>query len=229
MKLARSTKDVKLVVGGDPRIRLLPPEVAARASAKSTRRAFVGVVILSALIAGGGFGYAVVGAEASQQRLADAQAETSALLVKQQKYSEVDQVAAQLDAAKTAQRVGVSTEIDWKDYLGKVTGVLPEGVTITTVAYEGATPMSSYEQASAPLQGERMGSLAFTATTISVPDVSEWLDGLATLPGFVDAAPGSISTDETGYTTTIVVHVNADAFSGRFAADVDANEEGDSQ
>ncbi len=40
-------KDHRLVVGGESRIQLLPPEIAARSKTRSTRRALVGVVVIA--------------------------------------------------------------------------------------------------------------------------------------------------------------------------------------
>lgn len=210
-------REVRLVVGGESRVELLPPEVTARGKAKATRRMMAGVVAIAVVISAGCYGAATLVASQSAARLESAQARTSQLIAEQAKFSEVGQVESQLVVARAARQVGTSTEIDWADYLAKVTAILPPGVVLTSVSTEGATPLAANAEVPTPLQGPRVGTIAFTATTPTVPDVSQWLESLATLPGFVDATPGSIEKGEAGYTTSITMHIDSGAYANRFA------------
>jgi hypothetical protein len=99
-----------------------------------------------------------------------------------------------------------------------VQATLPPNVTLDSVNIDSATPFSSYAQASAPLQGERIATLSFTAISSTLPQVPKWLIALATLPGYADANPGSVNRTETGsYSVNITMHINQTAFSHRFS------------
>ena len=65
-----------------------------------------------------------------------------------------------------------------------------------------------------------MATLVFAATSPTLPEVPTWLDGLQTLPGFADALPGSLITNDDGtYTVNVTMHINDEAFSKRFAVE----------
>lgn len=207
-----------LVIGGEPRVDLLPPEVRKERNAKVTRRrlalGIAGVIVIVVVGAGAASAFALQ----AQTRLLDEQARTTYLLTQQGKYGEVRNVQDEVNLAQAAQRVGASTEIDWKKYLDRVRTTLPASVGIDTVTVDSATPLALYTQSTAPLQGARVATVSFTATSSVLPDVPTWLDALATLPGFADAIPGSVKLDVPSgvYTVNITMHVNDAAFAHRF-------------
>ena len=208
-----------LIVGGEPRAHLLPPEVLAdRRAAVLRRRLGFGVIGLVVVVALGiaGAGSAAVSAQA---RLAESQATTESLLKQELSFGKVRAAQNQVDLIKTAQQVGASTEIDWMEYLQKVQGTLPADVVITGVNIDSSTPIELYAQATASLQGPRVATIVFTAKSPSLPVVPSWLDALKTLPGYADALPGSVDLDTSSnlYTATITMHVNEKAFSHRFS------------
>lgn len=219
-KQPKSTGKVALVVGGEPRVDLLPMEVRAQRRASSTRRSLgygVAATVVVVALAGGGAAALSISAQAN---LATSQAETGTILAQQTKFLDVRQVQDQVALATAAQQVGASTEIDWKSYLDKVQATLPANVVITTVNVDSATPLALFSQATAPLQGARVATVAFTATSPTLPQVPEWLVALAKLPGFADATPGTVTLDTTAnsYTVNMTMHINQDAFDKRFAA-----------
>lgn len=187
------------------------------------RRSLVGAVILSGLVVGVATGAAGLLVVASQAALDGAGQRTQALLVQQAEYSEVRGISQTLQLTKDARTLGASTEINWKSYVAAIQAILPAGTVVTNFSAETATPTLAFAQATAPLQGERIGELIFTGSSASLPDVQAWLDALTGLKGFVDAAPGSVTlVDETGlYTVGITMHINSDAFASRFAAVAD--------
>ncbi|AMB57660.1 hypothetical protein AWU67_00940 [Microterricola viridarii] len=219
-------KEEVLIVGGEPRVDLLPPEVLRGRAAKATRRRLgVGVIASVAVVVlavGGCFALSVQ----AQAQLLTEQARTSEILAAQGEFVDVTKVKFHLDLAKAAQQVGASTEIAWKDYLTQVQATLPASVMIDTVSIDSATPVALYAQPTVPLQGERMATVGFTAKSSVLPDVPTWLRALATLPGFSDALPGSVTLDEESgvYTATITMHINDEAFSHRFAPELPAEQ-----
>ncbi len=224
---ASANRDAKLVVGGESRIELLPPEVAQRSKARSTRRLLAGVVVLALLVAGGSSAFAGVISAASAARLESEQAKTSALLKQQQEFVEVQLVEDHINTIKAAREVSTATEVDWQDYLAKIQAQLPSGVALTGFLVDSGTPLEPFAEPTAPLQGDRVAAITFDATSPVLPDVSQWLDGLRAVTGFVDAVPNSSILDEQSglYEVNITMHISADAYSGRFAPEVSASTE----
>ena len=218
--MSRKAVSDELILGGEPRVDLLPPEVLKRRQAKAVRRMLgIGVIGLLAIVLAGTAAATYASSNAQEQLLAE-QSNTAALLAEQAQYGEIRTAQAQVDLVKAAQQVGVSTEIDWKDYLQAVQATLPASVAIESVMVDSATPILLYPQPTVPLQGARVATVDFTASSTALPDVPAWLNGLTTLPGFADALPGSVTLDETTgiYTVTITMHVNEAAFAQRFTA-----------
>jgi hypothetical protein len=217
----RPTAHDALIVGGEPRVDLLPPEIRVeRRDRRRRRRLGVGVigVAVTMLL---GVGAASFVASTAQERLATEQARTVALLAEQVQYADIRQMQTQVELARAGQQIGASTEIAWRDYLQEVQATLPESVAIETVTVDSASPLAAYTQATVPLQGARMATVGFTATSLVLPDVPTWLRALATLPGFADALPGSVTREDTSgvYTVTITMHINDAALAQRFTAE----------
>jgi cytoskeletal protein RodZ len=218
--MSRSTKPDVLLIGGEPRVDLLPPELLdQRKAAVNRRRLWLGVLLVLIIVLGG-TGFATVQSIQSQAQLLAAQSRTQSLLAQQKKYLEVRQVQEDVSARTAAQEVGTSTEIDWKKYLTGVQGTLPATVTLTKVTIDSASPLIVYTQATVPLQGSRVATLSFTVETPNLPQIPVLLNALPSLPGYVDAVPGSVTrADTTGvYTVNITMHIDEAAFSKRFAA-----------
>lgn len=218
--MSRASKTDELVIGGAPRVNLLPPEVRQQRKAKTIRRRLgFGVIAVVAIVVVG-TGAAVVLAIQAQQLLANEEAITPELVAEQSQYLEVRAVQNEMGLVEAAQQVGGSTEIDWKEYLDGVQEILPASVTIRTVAVDSASPLALYGQPTGPLQGARVATVTFTAESAGLPDVPAWLESLATLPGYADALPGSITRDDEGvFTVAITMHVNDAAYSQRFVTE----------
>jgi hypothetical protein len=211
----------ELVIGGEPRVDLMPIEVRKERNAKVVRRRLgLGVVGVLAFVLVGSAAAMALSLQA-QTRLLGEQARTAGLLSEQAKYIEVRKVQDQVTLVQAAQQVGVSTEIDWKKYLESVQATLPTGVTIDSVTVDSASPLAIYVQPTAPLQGARVATVSFTATSAVLPDVPTWLKSLAELPGYADALPSSANLDTATktYKVNITMHVNDAAFSKRFATE----------
>ena len=172
-------KEAKLVVGGEARVALLPPEVALRAKYNSTRRALVGVVVLAAMVSGGVFALASVSATVSSAKLVAAQDRTAELLRQQGDFIEVQIVQQTVDIATAARRVASATEISWEPYLMEIRNTLPAGFEMTGVAVESSTPLLPLAAATAPLQGPRVATLVISASSPGIPDVEAWVRSLS--------------------------------------------------
>jgi len=215
-----------VTVGGAPRVDLMPPEIRTKRSQLRVRRtlrlALFGVFVIVVAACLGTWGLATV----AQTTLTAAQVQQQRLVATQAKYSNVTTVKKSIVVVKAGQKVGDSTEIDWSSYLTQLQATLPQGVQMQSVSILSATPFSVYGQSTTPLQGERVATLTFTATSSGIPSIPVWLDGLKTLPGFVDATPGSVTAGLAGiYTANVEMHINSQAFAYRFdKAAFDANQ-----
>lgn len=207
-----------LVVGGTPRVDLLPTEVLVdRRQRAVVRRAWlaVGVVAVAAATA-----VALVTMVASQAdaQLAQTRQETDALLLQQQQFRDVRSIETQSDLLRAAQSVGGATEIDWQGTLQRVQDSLPAGVTITGVQIDSANAVESYAQGTGPLEGQRVATLTIDAASTTLPSVPEWLDSVRKLPAFVDANANSVTLDAATnvYTVDMTIHLDEDAFNGKY-------------
>jgi hypothetical protein len=207
-----------IVVGDEPRVDLLPPEVRAARRSKGTRSALgygvLATVVVSVLAVGGGFALNV----AAQARLLVTQAQTTSILGQQQKFMDARTVQNEVATAKAAQQVGASTEIDWSTYLANIQAILPPTVTVKTVNVDSSSTMALYAQSSDPTQKPRVATVSFTAETPTLPDVTAWLRSLEQLPGFTDGVASTFALDQSTnvYTASVTMHVDQRAFAKRF-------------
>ena len=217
--MSGTVKPPALEIGGEALADLLPPELRRQRKAIRTRHrlwASTAVLVVLMLL---GTGVAAFQAFQGKLSLASEQQRTSALVAQQNKYLKVRVVQDEIGFLQAAQEVGTSTEIDWQGYLNKVKATLPANVTLTSVTIAAGSPLASFAQSAVPLQGSRVATLSFVATSQTLPEVPAWLDSLTTLPGYTDASPGNVARADTGvYTVNITMHISEAAFTKRFAA-----------
>ncbi|MDP9028798.1 MAG: hypothetical protein M3N46_14820 [Actinomycetota bacterium] len=216
--LGRGQRGASPAVGGVPRVDLIPPEIRLKRAQLRTRRSLrlglFGVFVVVVVACAGTWVFNGL----AQTALVGAQAQQQALTAEQSKYSNVTTVQGSIDLIKAGQVVGDSSEINWQSYLSRLQSVLPGGVSISSVTVDSATPLKAYAQTTTPLQGDRIATLQFTASSPSLPSIPALLDGLKQLPGFVDATPGSVTLTDKGYLADVVLHISSDALAKRFAA-----------
>lgn len=240
MSAKNSAAGVGLGAPALPQVNLLPPEIHAARSLGRTKR-WLGIGVLAVVGAiGVGYMWATFEDRNAKQELADAQRETEQLLTEQRSYSEVLGIIAERDRVLVARSLSTSTEVLWSPYLDAIAEVSPDSVSITSLSYTGATPDTAAAGPADPLQGPSIGTLTFEARAITMPDLADWLDALATVPGFADpwytvaeheaedseakvlwTELGAIGVGDnlqelTFYTITFTVQVTEDALSGRF-------------
>ena len=205
-------------LGGEPRVSLLPVEVNDYHRARSVRRRLAAGVLFSVIVVGAGVAGSVLLSMTAQTQLDAVRATSLDLVTQEAQFAELKQAKAGIALVEAGQLVGASTEIDWMNYLRSLESTLPGGVVISAVRLESATPFADYAQSSVPLEGARVATLEFTASSPTLPTIPDWLDGLATLPGFADAVPGSVAIQSDGtYLVNITMHINSEAFTHRFA------------
>lgn len=213
-----SAKHQPLVIGGVPRVDLLPPSIREAQRTKSTVRLLVAAVVVVAVLVVAGVGFAMLRSISAQAALSAERDRTNDLLAQQAQYAEARAVSRQIDDAMIARVLGTATEIDWRAYLDEVNATLPPGVSLTTITVDSVSPADVLPTAEVPLQEDWVATLTIEATSLTVPDVETWLDDLEGLTGFAGVAPpvNVSGTPETGYLVQIQVNVNDEAYLLRF-------------
>jgi hypothetical protein len=212
----RDAGQAGLVVGGIPRIDLLPPEVRARLRSRALRRG-LGVLVVAVVVAtAAGSALAVLNAATSAGALAAEQARTQTLLAQQVEFVEVTQLANAKAGIEQAQLVGSSTEILWPAYIDAINATLPAGSKIGTLTVTASSPITLVPQPALPLQVPRVATVQLTVDAPDLATVSAWISRLPDLPGFADATLTSIERLETGVKATVTINVTDAAFANRF-------------
>lgn len=230
-----SAKDATgLVIGGEPRIDFLPPEVKQRKQSRKTRRSLIALVVIVMVACAAGYVFATSLALQSQLALADEQAKTSALLSEQAQYAEARTVSGQVAATQDARLVGTAHEILWQAYLAELQATLPAGMVITGAELGSMSATDLPPVATVPLETERVATLNLTATAPTLASAAAWLDNLRDLRGFADLWATPATWNGVAYEVEVRLNINASAFEKRFfegygeTADAAADEESES-
>lgn len=215
--LGRPTIDSSLVLGGMPRVHLLPREVGAGQKIRALRRRLLAglvIVVIVAILATVG---ATLALFTSNAQLANEQSRSSLLAASRVKYSSVTTLQGQVDQIVTAQPLADAGEILWAPYLQQIQSTLPAGTTITAFTASTASTTSPSTTVTDTFIPRHIAEVKITADSPQQP-ISDWLDNLAKVKGVVAATPGSVTrVDETGhYTVEVDLLVNSDALSQRF-------------
>lgn len=206
-----------LVVGGIPRVDLLPPEVRARYRSRSLRRGLAGLVVAVAVLTGGGIAGATFLSFSAAGALAAEQARTQDLLNQQLEYVEVTQLKNESVAVEQARLVGSSTEIMWPEYLAAVKATMPPGTGLDVLGVQASSPIATIEQSSIPLQKPRVASIKLGVSAPDLATVANWIAALPGLTGYADATLNSIEPNPGGgVVANVTVNITAEAFANRF-------------
>lgn len=222
--LARPSAQIEgLVLGGEPRVHLIPPAVLERKKGKDLRRRLgIGVVGVIVLVAAG-LGLATVSSAGSQNSLLTAQQTTTSILQQQAKYGVVTKVKADAAAIKSSQQLATSQEILWAPFYDKFAATLPSGATITnlTANLAGTGTNGAPAPAATAAPDPSTTPVATITGTISMKQayISQWLNTLQTLTGFIDVTPTSVTGSGSDYAVSITMHINSDALANRFTKD----------
>ncbi len=209
-------------VAGQPQVNLLPPEVAAARGLKAVKRVLGVLVLLVVAACAGAYVLATLDKSAAMDDLTAAQDETTRLQADIQSYAEVPLVRGQLEDAKLAREMAMSTEVLWQQYYGAITAVLPPTVSINTLVMTQSTPMALPPAPKSPLEEPSIGQIVFTARSATVPDTAAWVDALNSIPGLGDAWVSTTSVNEDAeneivfYDVSASVQVRESAFAHRF-------------
>lgn len=208
-----------IVLGGEPRVFLLPPEAAVREKARGMRRLSVLLLVLLIVMVGAGYGWAFYKNSDAQTALATSQAQTQSLVTQRQKYAEATTVASLVSGVAESKTLGSSTEVLWADLISAVRASLPAGVLIESATMKARAPWEPELTPAGPLRQPRVATLSFVISSPTILDATEIVRALVNVPGFADATPDSVSQADGIYSTTVTLNVSEKALANRFATD----------
>ncbi len=207
-----------------PQVNLLPPEVRAGRHLGRVK-SWLGVVLLvTVLVAGLLIVWSMWTVNNAEAELAEVQDQNQQLVADQAKYAEVPQVLNRLDEFKESRALAMSTEVMWRPYLAAVAATAPAGVSFDTVSVTAATPITPAPAVTTnPLLAPNIGTLTFTARSLTLPDTATWMDGLADVDGLSDPWFTSAQVaEEDGsvyYQVAGTVQLTPEAYTQRFTVD----------
>jgi len=194
--------------------------VRAARSFGAVRRLLIFGIVMSVVVAGGLAALGVLQVASAQRALEEEQARTAQLLAQQAQFAEVPKVLGALRDAEDARTYAMATDVLWAPYLRAIAAVLPEDVSIDKLTIETEAPLLPLAPIQNPLVDTGVARITFATRSADVPDTTQWLDALDSLPGFRDAFFTShLITEKDGsvfYEVETTVELDATVHSGRF-------------
>ncbi|MCU1418124.1 MAG: hypothetical protein JWP32_2298 [Schumannella sp.] len=214
---ARTQKGQELVIGAEPRVDLLPPEVHAQVKMRALRRILGLVVVLALVAVGGGYFIAQLRASMAQSSLSAAQQETLDLLAEQAQYAEAADASDTVETALGDRSKVLSNEVLWADLVDSIRALLPAGATIDSATMTARAPWEPEMETQGPLRAPRVATINFVVKSASLLDTPSIVRALSDLPGFADATPDRVDRNDTTFNTTITLNLDADIAFDRYA------------
>lgn len=212
----------QLVLGGEPRVQLLPPSVRLREKAREARRLVLLLVVLAVAIVGAGYSFAlfhVVGANAALDR---EQTRTQQLLDQQVRYAPATRLAGLVELTERTRESAGTTEVLWAGVLGDVLRRLPAGTELESASLVGRAPWDAALPVEGVLRPVRAATVQLGIRSAALPDAVAWSRALRSIDGVVDVVLATTEQDD-GYITSLSLTLSDEAVSGRFAQQQDAD------
>lgn len=216
--MARATPGSVLVVGGMPRVDLLPPaELERRYRRGLLRRWGIGLLaaaLVTVLVIAGAMALRIV----AEARLASERARTDASIAEIAALSEVGDTVRTLDDLEAFRAEAMLPDFEWAQLIDAVEQTLPANVRI--VGFDVTTGAGPDADADAADAASAPGATVLLTLSSPVPfDILPAVRGIRTLPMVLTADGGELRAEESGgefrYELTVVT--TQDAYSGRFA------------
>jgi len=222
-KADAAPKAGKLGIPARPQVNLMPPEVLTGRKLAVLKRRLVWLILLLVLACLVAFGLSYLVRMDAQSRHEDSLVVADQLLAEKKKYSPVTRVLRDIDNTKESRTFVLGTEVNWSDFIYAIEDVLPDGVTIESLSVQGIGPGVEPPKGPDDLTQPGIAVMTFSANSETLPDASEWIDALNSVPGLADTnLQSSTLEDETGSTTYLVsatVQVTEDALAHRTFSD----------
>lgn len=173
-----------------PRVNLLPPEIAERATLRKAQFAMAGAGLAAVAVVGVMYMNASAKVNDANEAKADAAAASVKLNTQLKSLQNVRDIYAQVDAAKATLASAMSTEVLWSSYLHDLTLTIPENVWLTSFSASMSKPVTTVKKAgvatSGPVLDPGLGTVTIAGTAFTHDDVAAWLESLAKQKGYVN-------------------------------------------
>lgn len=178
--------------GTMPRVNLLPPEIAEKATLRKAQFAMLGVGAAAAAVVGVMYVNASAKVADANEAKAEAVAQGTKLNSELAQLRNVSEVYAQVDAAKATLASAMSSEILWSSYLHNLTLTIPENVWVTSFTATSSGPSSAAPTTAAttttrPVLDGGIGVVTINGTALDHEDVAAWLESLSRQKGYANA------------------------------------------
>lgn len=201
-----------------PRVNLLPPEIEAERSFRTTRIALGGAVLGVVGLLAGGYLWATLDANNAADDLAAEQATTQQLNDEKGKYARVPEVLSEVEAVRQARQASMTQDVLWAPQLDQIVTEMPADMSFKsmTIAFDADTTSVTN-----PLQNpDGVGSIAVESLGTNHTTAAAWLEAASKHPGYVNPfLSASTYTDEAGQVKTMFTtstRFTPEIYSGRY-------------
>jgi len=198
-----------------PRVNLVPPEIAERATFRRIQYGLGGGLLATLGVVALLYVAAVGSVNDATTELATATATGTALQAETAKYADVQAVYARAAAAEAMLTQAMGEEVRYSQFMNDLSLTVPENVWLNNVTF-GQAPVPAALGSTVP----GIGTVTFTGVGFKHDDVAVWLESLAKQKGYTDlfltsSTAALIGNRETvNFTSTATL--TADALSGRY-------------
>jgi Tfp pilus assembly protein PilN len=205
-----------------PRVNLLPPEIAEKATLRRSQMA-MGCVGLAA-VAVVGVMYVQKSAQVSSANATKTEAVAASTKLKSDlaALKSVSDTYAQVDAAKATLAQAMQYDVTWSTYLHNITLNIPENVWLTSLTASVQAP-GAPGNAAVPgrtVLDPGLGSVTIAGYAMDHPDVGSWLESLAKTKGYLNPYFTQAAEDFIGDTRVVKftssVNLTQDALSKKY-------------
>jgi hypothetical protein len=209
-----------LVLGGEPRVNLIPPEVGERARRRRTRSYLVVAVVAAVALVLAAYAAATVRSLAVHQILEAEKTRTTQLLEQRAAYADTIAVTQAVGIIELTREQATSTEVIWADILDKITAQLGTS-TYAEWSAQAPAPWVAPLATSTPLAKPLVATMTLTVRSASPIDTSALYRRLLELDATADMNYTFLEQPdgELLYLATMTINLDADALAGRFPHD----------
>lgn len=206
-----------------PRVNLLPPEIAAERTFRTTQ-VVCGATVLGVVgLLAGGYLLSVLGADRAADALAAEQTVSQELTTEKGRYVRVTEVRNEVDAVRGARQVAMRQDILWAPQLDQIVTEMPPDMTFRSLTLAVDETENAADATNPLADPNAIGSFQFEAVGTNHSTAAAWLESQATHPGFVDPylTQSSYADDNGRVQTVFTSHLKftPELYSGRFDPD----------
>lgn len=212
--MARNAAASVLVVGGVPRVDLMPPAELERRHRRALLRRWGLGLLAAALVTVLVIAGAMTLRFFAEMRLATERARTDSLITEIASLSEVGDTVSTLADLETYREQAMVADLEWAVLFDSLEDTLPTGVAVIGFDITTGAGPDAEDPASAP-----GATVLLTLASVEPFDIVPAIRGIRPLPNVLDADGRELryDDDKDRYVYELTVTTNQSAYSGRFA------------